>query len=119
MPSWVIPAVLLFVALDGLVIALVLTRMRGGLEQMAPLALKGDELVSAAAEVMAGSVNPGGDPDTVAAALAGLRPQLEEMLRARGLEPSPVLLRLLARGALKQLGCGPRLIAAGVRAVAA
>lgn len=119
MPGWVIPAIAAFVALDAVVVMLVLSRFATGSGSIATLAQHRDELVSATAQVLASRVNPDADPDTAATAVSGVRPQLEELLRARGIEPSVPVLRLLVKDAMQQLGAGPRQMTAALTGLGA
>ena len=91
--------------------------MQGRVDGPGVLALKSDELMAAVGELLAASVVPDADPESVRGTLSGMRPQIEELMRARGLEPTVPVLRVLVRGALKQLGCGGRAIGAGVEGV--
>ena len=114
MPGWAIPAIAAFVAIDSIVVLLVLSRFAAGAGSIATLAQHRDELVSATAEVLAGLVSPDADPELAATAISGARPQIEELLRARGVEPTVPVLRLLVKDALHQLGAGPRQLTAAL-----
>ena len=118
MPGWVIPAIVCFVVLDAVVVFAVMSRVtnrRGTAAGALGAAVQqNEELTSACAEMLAGSVSPDADAATIANTMTSMRPQLEELLRARGVEPAPALMRVLVRAALKQLGCGPALVSAAL-----
>jgi len=116
-PGWVIPAIAAFVAIDTVVVMLVLSKFATATGSIATLAQHRDELVSATAEVLASRVSPDADPEQAATAVSGARPQIEELLRARGIEPTVPMLRLLVKDAMQQLGAGPRQMTAALSGI--
>jgi hypothetical protein len=119
MPGWVIPAMLAFVVLDAIVVMAVMSKVVSGTGRIATMAQHRDELVSATAEVLAGLVGPDADPDLARSAVSGARAQIEELLKARGIEPTVPIVRLLVKDALQQLGAGPRQLQAALAGIAA
>ncbi|HET7224645.1 MAG TPA: hypothetical protein VFK69_02935 [Candidatus Eisenbacteria bacterium] len=119
MPGWVIPAMFAFVVVDAIVVMAVMSRVVSGRGPIATLAQHRDELVSATAEVLAGLVGPDAEPDLARTAVSGARGQIEELLKARGIEPTVPIVRLLVKDALQQLGAGPRQLQAALAGIAA
>ena len=90
-------ALALFVITDIVVITLVIRRMKPALLGTG-MRGAGQKQILQSAEAMVGEymrVNYSGDPQHLPTALAGLLPQLRDMLRAQGVEPQPEILRAL------------------------
>lgn len=89
-------------AIDMIVVLLVLRNARARLAAFGATFAERKEMLTAAKTLMSSFLESSysGDPETLPAVVANLAPQLEQLMRSRGLEPTPTALETLLRGGL-------------------
>ena len=101
--------ILAVVAIDLVVVFLVLRNARARLAAFGATFAERKEFLTAANELMSSFLESSysGDPETLPAVVTNLAPQLEQLMRSRGLEPTPTALETLLRGGLAKRRVSP------------
>ncbi len=110
MAPWVLFVIVAVCIVDVVVLLFVLKRMRASAAALGASEAERRELREAAHELVRGCLSTGtsGDVEQLRAALAGVVPQLRELMRSRGLTPTPGAIRILLAAALAKQGIPAR-----------
>lgn len=110
MAPWVLFVIVAVCIVDVAVFLFVLRRMRVSAAALGASEAERRELRDAAYELVRGYLATGisGDAEQLRAALAGVVPQLQELMRVRGLTPTPGAVRILLAAALAKQGIPAR-----------